>query len=490
MMSGLRAPLRAHPWLRHVLLAAVWILLWRMSALMAVTPHASVWFPPAGLSFAALILMGWSAVPVLLACAVAVTFLAAPWADIGRHWTPLLESGVLFGLTHCLSYGIGAWILRHVARRSTAESLPSLIMAFLFSGCLAALGAAVLGTRVLVLAGIADPALMREWRPWWIGDMAGALVLTPLFLGLLGADFPQLRSRLQSLGLHTPSPPHGRNAYALKLLVCVSLLSVVMLMSAHVRMAETSYSVFFLILPQMWIVYTESPFRSVLSLALFSTVMAVWVATLGLIDQAPLFQYAICVIAASAYFGLAVPVLLARNKQLSELAFQDSLTKAASRQHFFDRGSQVLSEARRFELPVALVVFDIDHFKDVNDRFGHAIGDQALMSLAVTVRMQLRHSDVFGRFGGDEFMLLLPGIDQHQAVATAERLRQLLQQAVIPGTDQALTASFGVVVIEADETIMQAFKRADRLLLDVKRSGRNRIGPPVDADQAAVSSSS
>ncbi len=466
---------RSYATLRYLSLALAWLALWRISALMQYAPHASLWFPPAGLSLAALLVMGWRAVPVLIACSVATTFWTQSIYQSQLAWHTLLESGLLFGTVHCASYGFGAALLRRFVRSTSLQSLPVLIVAFLAIGSASSLAASLTGVQSLRLTGMISPeGASGLWLPWWIGDMAGALVLTPMFLGLLSRGYPQIQAWFGGLDFRARHQGTGR--YLGKLAASVFLLSVVMLVAAHFRHREIAFAVFFLIIPQMWIVYTESPFRSAVSLALFSTVLALWVAILGLAGQALVYQFALCVIAASAYFGLAVPALVASNRELSELAFRDGLTKVASKQHFFDRSEQALADARRFGQPVSLIMLDIDRFKDINDSYGHAVGDQALVRLAATVRMQLRRSDVFGRFGGDEFMLLLPGMDHAQAVATAERLRKLLHRTEIPGTTRHLTASFGVAAVRAGESLMQAFKRADRRLLEVKRSGRNRIG--------------
>ncbi|WP_113063925.1 diguanylate cyclase [Oleiagrimonas sp. MCCC 1A03011] len=470
--------LKAHPILLHLGLILAWLLLWRLSALMQYAPHASLWFPPAGLSFAALLLIGWRAVPALMLCGVGATFWIDRIYQSHTPWRELLLTGVIFGVAHCASYGIGAGLLRRIIRRSTLHSLPGIIIAFLVLGCLAALSAAWSGVESLRVAGLlAASANHGLWLPWWVGDMAGVLVLTPLFLALISQLFPQIESWFG--GLQFQVQPQHRWPYAGKLLVSVVLLSALMLTAAHFRQPEIAFGTFFLILPQMWVVYTETPFRSALSIAIFSTVLALWVEILGLIDQALVYQFAICVIAANTYFGLAVPVLLARNRKLSEMAFQDALTGACSKSHFFEDGERALIEARKYRLPAALIVLDIDRFKRINDEYDHAVGDQALIRVAETVRAHLRAADVFGRFGGDEFMLLLPGIGLQQALAAADRLRLHLQRTEAPGTSQTLSASFGVVELARGESTMQAFKRADRLLLQAKRDGRNRIGSAV-----------
>lgn len=192
-------------------------------------------------------------------------------------------------------------------------------------------------------------------------------------------------------------------------------------------------------------------------------------------EQALVYQFAITVIAASAYFGLAVPVLAAHNKQLRKLAMNDGLTQVANRMYFFERAEQEISRARRYQQPVSLILFDIDHFKQINDDYGHTTGDAALVEVAENILISLRQSDLFGRFGGDEFMMLLPNDNLQQASETAERLRQTLQSISLQQIPRRLSGSFGVIQISQQESLQQAFERADANLLQAKRQGRNQV---------------
>ena len=456
---------------RYGALAVAWLALWRLSAVMQYDPHASLWFPPAGLTLAAMLVMGWRALPVLVPCAIVATF----WIDriygTDLPARALLVSGIVFAMAHCLSYGLGALVMRRAIRRSTSPSTPVVVTAFLLVSALASLSATVLGIRGLEATGLIAASAPPLWLPWWIGDLAGALVLTPLFVGLLSWRYPQIEPWLGGLSFLPQS--RGSGTYAGKLALEMLVVIVVLAANAYLGTPEAAFAMFFLILPQMWVVYTESPFRSALSIALVSTAIALLVALFGITREALVYQFAICVIAASGYFGFAVPALVAQNRHLSELATTDGLTGAATKTHFFECSERELADVRSQGLPVSLLVMDIDRFKAINDGHGHAAGDQVLVGLVRTLRHQLRQSDLVGRFGGDEFMVLLPGLALDRAEATAERLRRALAEMRTPGLAPGLSVSFGVAAVGDGEGIMEAFRRADDRLLEAKQHRRD-----------------
>ncbi|HSH27287.1 MAG TPA: GGDEF domain-containing protein, partial [Wenzhouxiangella sp.] len=216
-------------------------------------------------------------------------------------------------------------------------------------------------------------------------------------------------------------------------------------------------------------------FRVALSLAAFSTLIAVSVGLLGLDARAMVYQFAITVIAASTWFGLAVPTLVEQNRRLRRIAEADELTGVTSRRHFFERAREELDILERSGAPASLVIFDIDHFKQINDLHGHSAGDAALCSVAEAVGNPLRQDDLFGRFGGDEFMVLMRNCPGERAVERAEDLRKSMHTIHLPGLDAALSGTFSVVEIKSGESITHAFDRADAMLLQAKRSGRDKV---------------
>jgi diguanylate cyclase (GGDEF)-like protein len=165
------------------------------------------------------------------------------------------------------------------------------------------------------------------------------------------------------------------------------------------------------------------------------------------------------------------------DRKMALLATIDSLTGLLNRRAFFEQTSTLRTLAARLRKPVALMMLDIDHFKQLNDRHGHACGDHALCVFADTARGTLREHDIMGRLGGEEFALVLPGTDMAGAVQAAERLRQVVEAVVVDndGEPFRMTVSIGVVLVDPNEHINAALARADRALYMAKSAGRNRI---------------
>lgn len=179
--------------------------------------------------------------------------------------------------------------------------------------------------------------------------------------------------------------------------------------------------------------------------------------------------------------------LQATNRELNRLATLDHLTGCANRRHFYALAEAELARSRRYDRPLGLVILDVDHFKAINDRFGHAAGDEMLRALAETLRDELRELDVLGRIGGEEFAVLLPETPRHESVGSAERLRRCLAALCIEyeGHELTLTASFGVTAREpVDTNVDSMMRRADRALYEAKAAGRNRTAV-ADSDRTA-----
>jgi diguanylate cyclase len=157
-----------------------------------------------------------------------------------------------------------------------------------------------------------------------------------------------------------------------------------------------------------------------------------------------------------------------------QLARTDTLTGLNNRRAFAEQGANMLRVARRRGYPVAAIMLDIDHFKKINDTYGHAAGDAALQHLAGLLKGRLRESDVCGRLGGEEFAILLPGANLDDARLVAEKIRQFIADSPIAFSEStiAMTSSLGVAIGDELEELLRV---ADAALYRAKQGGRNRV---------------
>ncbi len=164
----------------------------------------------------------------------------------------------------------------------------------------------------------------------------------------------------------------------------------------------------------------------------------------------------------------------AMETELRRLATTDPLTGAFNRRYLLAALDTEIERARRHDRPLALIMFDLDGFKQVNDTQGHEQGDRVLQTVAARVRGRLRRSDLFARWGGEEFLILAPETTESDAVALAETLRAALHEPPIPDGGP-VTASFGVVARQPEETPDQWLKRVDERMYASKQQGRDRV---------------
>ena len=158
-----------------------------------------------------------------------------------------------------------------------------------------------------------------------------------------------------------------------------------------------------------------------------------------------------------------------------ELAGTDPLTAVANRRAFYDLANLELNKARRYQTPISVLYLDIDDFKQINDHFGHHIGDALLRAVAEAIKKNIRAVDVVARFGGDEFGILLAGTGAESAALVARKLKQKLQ-ALIQDKGWPVTLSVGAVTFEIlPGSVDEMINAADRQMYRAKKNGKNRI---------------
>jgi diguanylate cyclase (GGDEF)-like protein len=169
--------------------------------------------------------------------------------------------------------------------------------------------------------------------------------------------------------------------------------------------------------------------------------------------------------------------LEAINAELTRSATSDPLTSLCNRRHFMRRAHEEVRRAQRYQRCFGVIMLDIDHFKRINDSFGHLAGDEVLVTVASVLRETLRETDLLARFGGEEFILGLPETGPTGAAVVAERVRSRIAAAAMPRLDQGITVSMGGAALPTPgvESIEQLIQLADAALYRAKGEGRNRV---------------
>lgn len=162
-----------------------------------------------------------------------------------------------------------------------------------------------------------------------------------------------------------------------------------------------------------------------------------------------------------------------KNILLERSATTDVLTGLKNRLFFMQRINEEFERFKRYDTKISLLMIDIDHFKRINDTYGHATGDEVLKKVAEKLQKKLRKVDLIARLGGEEFIVLLPGIDIDEAIKVAEKLR-VEAESIIYENNEVVTISMGVSMLVESEDIEGWIDRTDKALYDAKKEGRNR----------------
>ncbi len=441
-----------------------------MGRLVEYTNHASVWFPAAGFTFSCLLVLGRrSFIPIMIG-AILITIWNGHHYQLPLTLYEFIWAGFLFGLAHIIPYALGATIISRLAQRDEV-SVPQLIVAFLLVAGISAFLATVLVLTSLILTNQMPAAdLTKTLLPFWVGDMAGVIVLTPLFSGMLIRIFPEPDVKLE---VFTHEGLGSKKRLFQKMSLNIVLIILTMLLAYSTESFESSFAIFFLAVTHMWIATTETPVFNVISLAISSILIVILVHFLELMEFVMVYQFAINVIAANALFGIAIPQLQAHNQALETMVFTDSLTRVSSRHYMEQRAELEIAKSQENNLPLTVAVFDLDDFKLINDQYGHSAGDKALQNVCEATKEELRTDDVFARYGGDEFVLLLPGLSQNQAYELINKIKSKVQTIFIEKTQ--LSTSFGIAKLKSGEDFKSLFHRADQALYVSKEKGGNHI---------------
>jgi diguanylate cyclase (GGDEF)-like protein len=170
-----------------------------------------------------------------------------------------------------------------------------------------------------------------------------------------------------------------------------------------------------------------------------------------------------------------VDELYSMTNTLEQKAFKDNLTGINNRENFEDIFTIEIDNAKQNVLPLSLIIFDVDHFKRINDTYGHQAGDIILVEMVNLICGNIKNGDVFARWGGEEFVILARQTEIIGASNLAENLRKLVEAHKFSYVEKEITLSFGIAQLSAEDTKKTLFEKADGVLYEAKKNGRNRV---------------
>ncbi|WP_181918257.1 MULTISPECIES: diguanylate cyclase [unclassified Wenzhouxiangella] len=474
-----------------------------------ITPGGiAVLWPPNAMLLAAFLLWPPRQWPWLALAALAAELVA----DIPAF---PLWAAISFGLINVFEVTLAGLLIRHLCGERFTFGRLHEGRAFLLSGpLLASALAAALGATIYVILGRADGGYVGAWRTWWFGDALGLLVLTPVLVTATRwfeqnrwprpslrqlMEFLALAGLVTAMGVLTfiQNDPGALQFYFAPILLLPLGLWAALRFKVHVA---ALIAALISLLAVSHLVAGIYPYPQV------SSGQAVWltqeylgivvVVTVGLAilmhelreQREQLLVQELDLHASNVRLEAVVDErtnelkrtnekLHKANQRLKALATTDFLTGFSNRRHFEELGQRQLKRVAAASESASLITFDLDRFKQVNDRYGHSMGDEVLRQLSNSVNNELRPSDLCGRSGGEEFVILLMQADSNQACQVAERIRLGIEALNIEHQSQVIrvTASFGVAEWNGHEALDTLMQKADRALYRAKRLGRNRV---------------
>jgi len=335
---------------------------------------------------------------------------------------------------------------------------------------LGALGAALLGSPAFLpnswSAAGASALLCAAYGMMWNGARSFEGRRVHVLLSMLGAVVWLVALQFQSLYESLPA----RVALVSATLACYALLSARELWYARDPELLSRWPTLALVTLHAGFLLGRIPFAGAIAMSIAGG------GSHGVIVSVMAFE--------ALFATFCLPFLrVAMSKERAELAqrkaaLTDPLTGIANRRAFFDLGEPLLSRVAADRRPAALLLFDLDRFKEVNDTAGHQVGDRVLKGFSDLVAAAVRPGDLFGRLGGEEFACLMINASMSEALQTAERLRRDFALMYFTGLTHAPTVSVGVVMVtEVSRTLPALLATADRALYRAKGDGRNRVAP-------------
>lgn len=373
----------------------------------------------------------------------------------------------LFNILACIAghYFFHRWKLSYGFNKLCDVMLFSILVLFIVQP-ISSLGSVF---TLFALNTITLDALPITWLKWWLSNAVGQLLFAPLFIVWLS---PSTRSQTSISALELAGSAIGITLVALiafssipaaQLLVLIITYPLLVWSGLQRGVRLTTFTNVFIALIIITIAASDHGFMANLSL-----------------DNR--FYYISFFVISASLFSLILFAMFDERRQLIQqltaLANTDFLTKLGNRAYFMDRGEQAVAQAKRHNLPLSLVILDIDKFKKINDGYGHPAGDKVIKSIAKQCKNLLRTEDISARIGGEEFAFIFPNTTKKDAYNVMERLRLAVQNHPISINESlqiSITFSAGIAQLQPNESLVDLLQSADKMLYKSKKSGRNQV---------------
>lgn len=486
VFEALKSARSSEAWVQLILAPALFYAGAKLSLVFAVTPDTLVmlWLPNS-LLLAALLRFRFRRY-FYFAAAVMVAEISADYPTFS------LAEAALFGVINLLEATFAYALLRRW-RFNPHFAAPTDLAKFVLAGpVIAAFGGAVAAGSVYEFFRGAHASYFEFVRMWWFSDGLGLLTLTPLVLSLgpaiAGAWHPRTSLRwydaialFGALLIMAAFLLSDQGVFYGLIIRPVLLIPVVVYVAARFSLRTTAATLAAVTLLLVYVVGNgQQPFGD---LPLPETI--IWgqesmfimsVMSLGLATLLTQLRANTCEL--EARVNARTAELRSANTQLKKLAVTDALTGMLNRRALFNLLRREISHAQRHPHELAVIMFDIDHFKEVNDRYGHATGDTVLRHVAAVAKRTIRSTDSAARYGGEEFVLVTPETAEASAIELAARIHDALRSSEVVVNHRRLrvTASFGVAMLHIDDRQPEdILRRADQALYRAKAAGRDRV---------------
>lgn len=365
------------------------------------------------------------------------------------------------------------WLITHSSKYVIKDDIfydTDTIIMFIFYSVIGAMITSGMGTTMLYLNGLlSSEHQFLGWAVWFFGDLIGFILIVPVFVAYvlqhnINADSKDRISELVAIFsvLVIAAVVIFGSGYFFDKRYPIEYLILFPLIWASIRLRQGINLIFLIIVAIFAILgtasgYSQFSFEGDHRLSLIMLQVFIFTVTFSILMMTAQRCYTMRIL-----------------EEKEKLTLIDSLTQIGNRRFFTKTLQEELDKSRRYRRPISLIIFDIDHFKEINDTLGHHAGDCVLEELSCLVGTQLRSSDYFARWGGEEFVIILPESELPDGKTTAEKLRKVIEMHLF-SINYPVTCSFGVIQCTDFETVDSALNRVDTKLYEAKETGRNKV---------------